>query len=249
MEQIGKSQEYQNFFEYKLKNLEPWQLQIRILGSLQPYTDYQSRAKISAAFDLAQHVHGAVIRKDGKPYLSHPLRNAARIIDHFGLKDPELATAAILHDTVEDGPEIICDLASEIYFTEDDATAKAVEVIEDIFGERVAGIVEAVTVPGFEGNRYQRNKLYNLHTAQAIKDPDTFVIKLSDIIDNAGGLRYVPNDDFKNSKASKWDPTLDTFISHLETRTDLPFNDQLNYELREKLSRIRSVNEEFMMAA
>jgi (p)ppGpp synthase/HD superfamily hydrolase len=57
------------------------------------------------AFRLAARVHQGHTRK-GKPtpYLSHPLQVAGLVLEHGG--DVEMTAAALLHDTLEDGPDL-----------------------------------------------------------------------------------------------------------------------------------------------
>ena len=79
--------------------------------------------RLIKAVQLATEAHAGQ-KYDGKPYVLHPLRVAARA-EAEGY-DEALVVAAILHDVVED-------------------TDVTVEQIEDTFGFRVAGIVEAVS--------------------------------------------------------------------------------------------------------
>ncbi|MCG3151200.1 MAG: GTP pyrophosphokinase [bacterium] len=55
---------------------------------------------VVAAFRYAAEKHRKHIRKDGTPYIFHPLEVAKIISDYIG--DPEMLAAAILHDTLED---------------------------------------------------------------------------------------------------------------------------------------------------
>lgn len=79
---------------------------------------------ISRAIKLAVLVHQDQKRKDGAPYISHPLI-VGMILSQYGF-DEETIVAGILHDVIEDTP-----------MTKED-------VIRD-FGPRVADIVTAVS--------------------------------------------------------------------------------------------------------
>ena len=62
------------------------------------------RARLERALDLATRLH-AGDRRDREPYLNHLLRVAIRIISHYGVHDPDVICAALLHDAVEDHPD------------------------------------------------------------------------------------------------------------------------------------------------
>lgn len=57
---------------------------------------------LAAAWSLAQQAHQQQVRHDGSPYISHPLAVAERCFVLY--QDEELASAALLHDVVEDCP-------------------------------------------------------------------------------------------------------------------------------------------------
>ncbi len=90
---------------------------------------------IFEAIALAARKHHGQIRKDKQtPYVSHVVRVAFTVSQVFGFRDPELITAAVLHDTIEDtttdaddlapfGPEvtrIVVALTKDKRLTEDD---------------------------------------------------------------------------------------------------------------------------------
>lgn len=60
------------------------------------------RSLLSAA-SFAARAHRHQVRKDGgTPYIAHPFRVCLIIRHVFGIEDPEVLMAALLHDTVED---------------------------------------------------------------------------------------------------------------------------------------------------
>jgi guanosine-3',5'-bis(diphosphate) 3'-pyrophosphohydrolase len=60
------------------------------------------RPLLSAA-SFAARAHRHQTRKDGlTPYIAHPFRVCLIVRQVFGIDDPEVLTAALLHDTVED---------------------------------------------------------------------------------------------------------------------------------------------------
>jgi guanosine-3',5'-bis(diphosphate) 3'-pyrophosphohydrolase len=66
----------------------------------------QPPAELTGLLDavaFAARAHRHQLRKDGEtPYVSHPVR-VSLIVQHlFGVTDPRILTAALLHDTIED---------------------------------------------------------------------------------------------------------------------------------------------------
>jgi guanosine-3',5'-bis(diphosphate) 3'-pyrophosphohydrolase len=55
------------------------------------------------AVAFAARAHHGQLRKDGEtPYASHPFRVCLIVRDIFGVDDPRVLAAAVLHDTIED---------------------------------------------------------------------------------------------------------------------------------------------------
>lgn len=83
--------------------------------------------RLQEAFALANDIHLNDVRKgSGAPYISHPLAVAAMVLEAGGNEDHTVA--ALLHDTVEDHPELI-----------------SIAAIRERFGDRVAAIVRGCT--------------------------------------------------------------------------------------------------------
>jgi guanosine-3',5'-bis(diphosphate) 3'-pyrophosphohydrolase len=74
----------------------------------------------------AMRKHGGQRRRDGRPYISHPLRVSECLRTTGGITDPEVLIAGMLHDLIEDTE---CEWAN----------------IERRFGSRVADLVAAMT--------------------------------------------------------------------------------------------------------
>jgi GTP pyrophosphokinase len=81
--------------------------------------------KITKAFLFAKQAHANARRRSGEPYIMHPLAVARIVCGEMGLGSTSICSA-LLHDVVED-----CD------FT--------VEDIKNLFGERIALIVDGLT--------------------------------------------------------------------------------------------------------
>jgi hypothetical protein len=136
------------------------------------------RVRVDSACALMSLAH-AGDRRQREPYASHPLRVAIRILSHYGVRDPDVACAALLHDTVED---------HAAHFTASGTPQAALAVLARMFGGRAAGLVAAVTNPAWEPGRDEHEQ-YREHVAASLEAcPWARVIKASDFTDNAVGL-------------------------------------------------------------
>ena len=80
---------------------------------------------ITKAFNFARQAHKGVRRLSGEPYIMHPIAVAQIACEEMGLGATSIS-AALLHDVVED-------------------TDYTVEDIENIFGPKIAQIVDGLT--------------------------------------------------------------------------------------------------------
>jgi len=80
---------------------------------------------ITKAFNFARHAHKGVRRLSGEPYIMHPLAVAQIVSSEIGLGSTSICSA-LLHDVVED-------------------TDYTVEDIENMFGPKIAQIVDGLT--------------------------------------------------------------------------------------------------------
>lgn len=95
---------------------------------LETYLNSPHRKKvdiITKAFNFARQAHKGVRRLSGEPYILHPIAVAQVACEEMGLGSTSICSA-LLHDVVED-------------------TDYTVEDIQNIFGERVALIVDGLT--------------------------------------------------------------------------------------------------------
>lgn len=119
-------------------------------------------------FATAAHAAIGQLRKYTEtPYIEHPAAVVA--IVRSRPHTPEMIAAAWLHDVVED-------------------TDVSIELIQQIFGEKVAEIVSDLTdvsKPG-DGNRMIRKLVDYVHTEKACVEAKT--VKLADLIDNTKSI-------------------------------------------------------------
>lgn len=85
--------------------------------------------RVVRAIHLAVEAHGGQLRKDGRtPYVVHPLAVLRRLSAQLRVTDPELLSASVLHDVLED-------------------TKMPAERIERELGEKVLEWVRELTLP------------------------------------------------------------------------------------------------------
>ena len=169
------------------------------------------RGRVRDALALAARLH-AGDRRQREPYANHPLRVAIRILSHYRVRDPDVACAALLHDTVEDHA---ADFAAG-------TPQGALRALARMFGARTAGLVEAVTNPAWEPGR-DRDEQYREHVAASLEGcPWARVIKASDFTDNAVGLFHTSGPKLARL-AGKYRP-LGPVLRELILRPDTPLD-------------------------
>ena len=95
---------------------------------LKDYLNSNHRRKverITKAFNFAKQAHDGVKRRSGEPYIMHPIAVAKIVCSEMGLGSTSIC-AALLHDVVED-------------------TEYTVEDIRNMFGDKIAQIVDGLT--------------------------------------------------------------------------------------------------------
>lgn len=129
--------------------------------------------KIRAAYECAYAAHEGQKRRNGEPYIIHPVA-VAEIIVEMGL-DTDSICAGLLHDCIED-------------------TQFGYREIENKFGTSVAELVDGVTRLGmlrYSKEQEQFEDLRKMFMAMA-KDIRVILIKLADRLHNARTFQYLP---------------------------------------------------------
>ena len=132
---------------------------------------------IEDAYAYASEKHKTQKRKSGQPYITHCIQVANTLaLIHCG---PKTIAAGLLHDTIEDCPDVTFD------------------EIKNRFSEEVAEMVDAVTKVGkikFQDEEdYQASNHRKLFIAMA-KDVRVIYIKLADRLHNMRTLEYMRPD-------------------------------------------------------
>ena len=200
------------------------------------YTPNLDKARLFDAFTYADNAHASQQRKDGSPYITHPLAVADLVADLE--LDPDSVIAALLHDTIED-------------------TGATHEDVAKRFGEPVAELVEGVTkltrVQYASREEKQMENLRKMLLAMS-KDIRVILIKICDRLHNMRTMEY-------QSPKKQREKSLETMeiyapIAHrlgmqklkweLEDLS-LRYLDPVGYkEIEEELAERSSAHEEFM---
>lgn len=139
---------------------------------IKAYNPSLDAQRLFAAFTYADNAHNTQLRKDGSPYITHPLA-VAEIVADLEL-DTDSIIAAMLHDTIED-------------------TGATHEDISKLFGATVADLVEGVTkltrVQYTSKEEEQMENLRKMLMAMA-KDIRVILIKICDRLHNMRTMEY-----------------------------------------------------------
>ena len=151
---------------------------------LNDYLNTKNRKKveiITKAFNFANQAHKGIKRRSGEPYIMHPIAVASIVCNEIGLGSTSIC-AALLHDVVED-------------------TDYTVEDIENIFGPKIAQIVDGLTKisGGIFGDRAsaQAENFKKLLLTMS-NDIRVILIKIADRLHNMRTLgSMLPNKQYK----------------------------------------------------
>jgi hypothetical protein len=183
------------------------------------------RRRLEDALELAARLH-AGDRREREPYLNHPLRVAIRILSHYGARDPDVAIAGLLHDTVEDH-------AAEL--APGGGRQAALAALAGRFGPRVAELVGAVTNPEYDPAR-DRNEQYREHVTESLeRSPWARVVKVSDFADNGAGLIHTAGPRVEKL-AAKYAPVVPV-LRDMISRPDTPLSDEARQRIFAQLDR------------
>ena len=139
---------------------------------IKTYNPALDTQRLFSAFTYADNAHSGQLRKDGSPYITHPLA-VAEIVAELEL-DTDSIIAALLHDCIED-------------------TGSTHEEIAKLFGTVVADLVEGVTkltrVQYTSKEEEQMENLRKMLMAMA-KDIRVILIKICDRLHNMRTMEY-----------------------------------------------------------
>lgn len=155
--------------------------------TVRAYNPTASFDKIRAAYEFAAAAHQGQLRKDGSPFVTHPLAVAQIVAEELHL-DSESIEAALLHDTIED-------------------TAATHEDIAKQFSPTVADLVEGVSkltrVHYTSKAEEQMENLRKMLLAMS-KDIRVILIKVSDRLHNMRTMEYQTPESRSRSPLRLW---------------------------------------------
>ena len=145
----------------------------QMLARVQKYNPGDGYKVVEKAYHFAEKAHNGVTRKNGDPYIVHPVFVASILTEL--MIDPPTIAAGLLHDTVEDVDWVTLD------------------VLRNEFGDEIAALVDGVT-------KLNKLNFANREEAQAeslrkmilamSKDIRVVLIKLADRLHNMRTLRF-----------------------------------------------------------
>ena len=146
---------------------------LKLEQTVRSYNPSANFEQIRAAFEFAMAAHEGQKRKDGSPFVSHPLAVAQIVAEELRL-DSESIVAAILHDTIED-------------------TAATHEDVSALFSTTVADLVEGVSkltrVHFTSKAEEQMENLRKMLLAMS-KDIRVILVKVADRLHNMRTMEY-----------------------------------------------------------
>ena len=143
-----------------------------MMSAIRRFAPYVDIERVDAAYHYAEEKHADQKRKDGSPYIIHPLA-VAEITAEIGL-DTDAILGALLHDCIEDTDTSFDDVAKR-------------------FGQTVAELVEGVTkltrVQYSTTEEQQMENLRKMFMAMS-KDIRVILIKIADRLHNTRTMQY-----------------------------------------------------------
>lgn len=145
-------------------------------------TRHRKRVEIiTKAFNFANQAHKGIKRQSGEPYIMHPIAVAKIVCNEIGLGSTSICSA-LLHDVVED-------------------TDYTIEDIENIFGPKIAQIVNGLTkISGgiFGANASAQAENFKKLLLTMSDDIRVILIKIADRLHNMRTLgSLLPNKQYK----------------------------------------------------
>jgi len=215
---------------------------------------YRTVERLEDAIQVASYLHRYDVRRGNRgklpnpPYIEHPLRVALRLV-RFGVRNPDLIIAAILHDTVEDHPFEFADFEG-VYgcSNEVNARSRAHQFVSTHFGFSTARIVAEVSNPLLKEGITKAEKIakYQAHVIAVVNHSyEALLLKVSDFIDNAGSLHhhYEYTDKGAEYFVDRYAPLLPIYMEAVTNSFDI--SDSVKDDIRGRLEQVGEQFERF----
>ncbi|WP_320170545.1 HD domain-containing protein [Maridesulfovibrio sp.] len=141
-----------------------------------PAENDPGRKQVLKALSFGYELHREQKRRSGEPYIEHPVAVLRILADEFNVHVPDILTASLLHDVVEDVDGI------------------TLGIIRREFGETVAELVDGCTK--LSSSKIEKKQLKNLtHDKIFLKSGHNIgvlTIKLADRLHNLRTLHHLP---------------------------------------------------------
>jgi (p)ppGpp synthase/HD superfamily hydrolase len=174
--------------------------------------------QIQKAIYFATEKHKGQTRKDGSPYITHPLR-VAEIVKKFkkSHRINELLAAAILHDTLEDTNTNIAELRKN-------------------FGRLITLLVVELTSDKFKVNSLGKANYLSQKMSSSKKVTNwALVIKLADRLDNVSDLN-----NSNNKFAKRYKRETEEILQNIEKNRELSnTHKEIIKEIKKKLDEVK----------
>ncbi|MCB9475552.1 MAG: bifunctional (p)ppGpp synthetase/guanosine-3',5'-bis(diphosphate) 3'-pyrophosphohydrolase [Deltaproteobacteria bacterium] len=145
-----------------------------ILSEVRSHAPKANLDLLRKAYVYSAKAHQGQIRKSGEPYLTHPLE-VAHILAKMQMDDITVTTG-LLHDTVEDCPNV------------------SLDELAKLFGDELAGLVDGVTKIGqmeFTSREHQQAENFKKILIATTKDVRVILVKLADRLHNMRTLEHM----------------------------------------------------------
>lgn len=202
-----------------------------LIEQCRKYKEIDNLELITKAFNYCYDAHYNIKRVSGAPYYVHPLKVAIILINDLSVNDSNAIASSLIHDTVEDNPDI------------------TIADVEKIFGHDIATLVDGVTkIKDSITRASDKAATYAKLFLALVKDPRVILIKLADRLDNMRTLQYLK--DYKQEEIGSETLNFYVPIAHrlglMKIKQDLEnlslyFTDRQAFEtIRPKLEEKRS---------
>ena len=144
------------------------------------------KVDVEKARHFATVKHKGQLRKDGEPYITHPIRvaNIIKDIKPGSKRLDALIAAGYLHDTLEDTDTTLTEL-------------------EQLFGVGVARMVLELSIPPSVNHGPWESKNEYIAKTIATLTPDALTVKLADRLDNSNLKPYSDKDKYRKFLATQ----------------------------------------------
>lgn len=161
------------------------------MARIKPSYSYDDFQRTMKTYDIAKDAHKGKFRSGKERQFEHPRRATLILLDELGITDPDIITAALLHDTGED-TNLLGPWEPHKGMLNSEWIETADWRLKTGWGEKVAEIVLALTKPFVDGKevltKEQQEKMYLGGLRHA--SHEALLVKMADRLDNLRTLHF-----------------------------------------------------------